>query len=209
MRSALAVAVAALTLLAACGGGGPAREPAPGTPENPLAAVPQEGTAVAAGSEGSAGKAPAPGQRAPKTSAPGGAQKRATTPGAARPPGYDELVRRQSSKPRSSFTPCNLVSEARAQAIVGAPMQAPLEAPQGPTCIYRTRTGDRFVTLGLSPLRGLQPQLKRARSVEVSGRRAYCAGAGLFVPVTRGRVLAVTAPCGLATRFAAAALRRL
>ncbi len=203
MRPLLAIAACAL-VLSACGGD-PAPEPAPGTPQNPLAAVPEKGGTAAPRVRGSEG--------APKTAAPGGARKRAETSGADRltPPGYEDLVKKQASKPRSTFTPCNLVPEARAAAIVGAPMQAPLEAPQGPSCIYRTRKGGTFVSLSVQPLtlRALRPQLKRARAVEVGGRRAYCAGPSLFLPVGGTRVLSVSAPCRLATRFAAEAARRL
>ena len=207
MRPALAAALALLLLLAACGGDPAPSEPAPGTPENPLVAGTEGGAAT--GEPGAEGTATKP---RTKTAAPGGAQKRATTPGAGSAPGYAELLGRQSRRPRSRFAPCNLVTEARAQAIVGAPMQAPLEAPQGPTCIYRTRTGGRFITLAVqnTPVRALRPRLRHARELVVSGRPAYCAGGStLFVPLARSRVLAVAAPCSLARRFAAEAVMRL
>ena len=112
---------------------------------------------------------------------------------ARRKPGYDALVERQSSKPRSRFTPCNLVTRAQARAILGAPVLAPVEAPQGPTCIYRTRAGDGFVTRRRAAGRrssAIEPRLRQRRRIDVAGRAAYCGTYGqpmLYVPLARGR----------------------
>ena len=97
-------------LLSGCGGGSTSSPP--GSPDNPLVA--QESVGSTSGRNNEASPA------APK---------------AAAKPGYQSLVERQGSKPRSRFTPCNLVTKAQAQAIVGAPIHDPLEAPKGPTCI--------------------------------------------------------------------------
>ncbi len=88
-------------LLAACGGQSkPAA--APGSPERPLVAqTPQD--ALTSGRLNEA--APA----AKGTTAEG------AKPKADAQPGYQKLVERQGSKPRSRFTPCNLVTKAQAR----------------------------------------------------------------------------------------------
>ena len=120
----LIAALLAAVALAACGGGGSSKaSPPPGSPRNPLVAQPEKSAAAS--------------EAAPATAA---------------KPGYDSLVENQGSKPRSRFTPCNLVSKAQAQAIVGLPLRDPLEAPRGPTCIYRSRDGKRLITLAVQSL---------------------------------------------------------
>ena len=176
-------------LLSACGG---ASKPssAPGTPENPLVArTTPDATAAGRVNEGA-------------------------TPKAAEQPGYQKLVERQGRKPRTRFTPCNLVTKAQAHAIVGAPIQDPLEAPQGPTCIYRSQDGKSFVTLAVQTLEfsKLKRQIRKLRTVDVSDRKAYCGTYGqpiLYVPISSGRVLSIAAPCAVAKQFAITAVRRL
>jgi hypothetical protein len=192
MRAGL-VALMLAAALAGCGGDGQPGA-APGSAEKPLAAQPQDGAA-------------APGARSNEA-------RPAPDHGEAAQPGYQDLVDRQRAKPRRRFTPCDLVSSARARAIVGAPLGTPVEAPQGPTCIYRTRDGDGFVTVSVQAQRfqRLRRQLRRAERVDVTGRTGYCGKLGqevLFVPVAEGRVLSIAAPCRIARRFAAAAVPRL
>jgi hypothetical protein len=132
----------------------------------------------------------------------------------AKTPGYDALLDSQSSHPRSRFTPCNLVTEKQAQAILGAPLQDPVEAAQGPTCIYRSKDGRSFVTLAVQSLdfARLKPRLRLTRRVTVGARTAYCGTYGqpmLYVPLSSGRVLSVAAGCGIARRFATRAVRQL
>jgi hypothetical protein len=170
---------AAATLVAACGGA--ENRAAPGTPSNPMVAKPTEGTTTGRSNEG-AGSA--------------GEQ-----------PGYQKLVERQTSNPSSRFTPCELVTRTQARAILGAPVLAPQEAPQGPTCIYRTRTGSAFVTLAVQrqDIRTLKRQLRQPEAVDVSNRVAYCGNYGqqvLYVELSGGRVLSVAAPCKVARQFA-------
>jgi hypothetical protein len=129
-------------------------------------------------------------------------------------PGYEKLLERQTSKPQSRFTPCNLVSKAQARAILGAAIQDPLEAPQGPTCIYRTRDGKAFITLAVQPLRfsKLKAQLADRRAVTIASRTAYCGRYGqpmLYLPLSSGRVLSVAARCAVAKKFATTALGQL
>jgi hypothetical protein len=142
-------------------------------------------------------------------------EARRTPPGAApATPGYKALVKEQSRRPRRRFTPCNLVTERQAQAIVGAAMRDPVEAAQGPTCIYRSRDGRSFVTVAVQALRfdAIRPRLRLRRRVAVAGRTAYCGTYGqpmLYLPLPRGRVLSVAAQCPIARRFAARAVRQL
>jgi uncharacterized protein DUF3558 len=177
MRRLSLIAIAGVTLLAACGGD--AEPPVAGSPENPLRAA----TPAASSSE-------------------------------AKEPGYEALVERQSSRPARRFSPCTLVTRAQARAIIGAPVEDPVEAPQGPTCIYRSERGDRFVTVAVqdSELAPLRRRLRGSRSVQVAERTAYCGTFGqpmLYLPVDGGRVLSIAAPCKVASGFAATAVRRL
>ena len=174
-------------LLSACGG---AEKPAapPGSPENPLVGKPTEDIST-------------------------GRSNEADVKSSERP-GYQKLLARQASKPGTAFTPCNLVTRAEAKAILGAPIQALLEAPQGPTCVYRSKTSKTFITLAVQPLDfdRLRKQMRRPRPVDVAHRPAYCGVYGqpmLYVSLTRGRVLSVGAPCAVARRFAARGVRRL
>jgi hypothetical protein len=187
-------------LLGACGGQSKPKPP-PGSPENPLVAqAPQD--AVTSGRLNEA----APAAK--------GAGAEGAKPKADAKPGYQKLVERQGSKPRSRFTPCNLVTKAQAGAIVGAPLQDPLEAPQGPTCIYRSQDGKRFVTLAVQsvPFSKLKHQMHKRQQVTVSNKTAFCGMLGqpiLYVPLSGRRVLSVAAPCQVARKFAARAVPRL
>jgi hypothetical protein len=174
-------------LVAACGGGD-GHAAAPGTPQNPLIAKPTQDTDTCRSNEASAG---------------GSTQ-----------PGYQKLVERQTSRPASRFTPCNLVTRAQASAIIGGPVMAPVEAPQGPTCIYRSAQKKAFVTLAVQKLDvgRLRKQMHRPHAVGISDHTAFCGTYGqqvLYVSLSRGRVLSVGAPCPLAKGFAVRAVARL
>ena len=177
--------------VAACGGAS-TPPPAPGSPEKPLVAGQTPPGATAAGAR--SGEAPARG-----------------TPARL---GYQVLVKEQSRQPRRRFTPCNLVTEKQAQAIVGAPMRDPIEAAQGPTCIYRSADGKSFVTLAVQSLDfdAIKPRLRLRHRVEVADRAAYCGTYGqpmLYVPLSRERVLSVGGRCAIARQFALRAVRQL
>ena len=106
------------------------------------------------------------------------------------------------------------MTKAQAGAIVGAPLQDPLEAPQGPTCIYRSQDGKRFVTLAVQsvPFSKLKHQMHKRQQVAVSNKTAFCGMLGqpiLYVPLSGSRVLSVAAPCQVARKFAARAVLRL
>lgn len=189
------LAPALLVLLAAvpAGCGGDSAAPAPGSPENPLVAQ----TSSAREPSGRRHEA-----RAPR------AQK------AGRRSGYERLLEQQSRTPRSRFTPCNLVTAREARRVLGTRIEQPFEAPLGPTCIYRSADGRRFVTLAVQALdfSKVKPQLRQRRRFDVAGRAAYCGHFGqdvLYVPLARRRALTVTARCDTARRFAATAVRRL
>jgi len=159
------------------------------------------------------GASPPPAQT-PEARAASGRSNEAAVPagGEGAQPGYKELVGSQSGAPESRFSPCNLVTEQQARAILGGPIEQPLEAPQGPTCIYRGRGS--FVTLAVQPvdLDKLAGRLRQRRQVRVSDRTGYCGHFGqdmLYVPVSRGRVLSIAGKCALARQFAAKAVRRL
>jgi hypothetical protein len=180
--------VTASALLSACGGSDKA---APGSPQNPLVGKPTQ---------------TAPGGRSNEAQA----HSRASS----EEPGYQTLLERQSSKPASRFTPCNLVSRTQAKAILGGPVQAPFEAPQGPTCIYRSQSGKSFITLAVQPLDfdRVKKQMRSRQAVEVGNRSAYCGTYGqpmLYVSLSGRRVLSVAAPCDVAKQFAARAVARL
>jgi hypothetical protein len=189
----LAALTVTATALTACGGGHKAPA-APGTAQNPLKA---QATPTA-------------------VSRPGARTNEAATPSEpAGKAGYQELVQRQSRHPQKRFTPCNLVTAAQARAIIGSPIQAPIEAAQGPTCVYRTRDGKSFVTLAVQSIdfkKTVKPHMKLRHRVAVSNHTAYCGTFGqpmLYLPLGQGRVLSVAAHCSVAKQFAIKAVRQL
>ncbi len=110
--------------------------------------------------------------------------------------------------------PCSLVPEAAARAAVGGLAAAPVEALQGPTCIYRPARDSSYVTLTVQTLdlTQVRSRMHRLTRISVGGRAAYCGIYGretTFVPLTGGRVLTITATCAVGRRLAALALPRL
>ena len=110
--------------------------------------------------------------------------------------------------------PCGLVSRAEAQAIVRRTVDAPEEGPLGPTCIYTWPGAGHLVTVSVvsADLSAIKRQLRNRSHVQVGGRAAYCGDYGqatTIVPLARGLVLNVTAPCSIGTRFAAVAVSRV
>jgi hypothetical protein len=110
--------------------------------------------------------------------------------------------------------PCGLVSARQAATILGGAVEKPLQAVQGPTCVYRTRDGEAFVTLSVQTgsLPALRARLAQRTRVEVGGRAAYCGTYGqpmLAAAVAGGYVLNVAGPCDVAKRFAGKALAEL
>jgi hypothetical protein len=112
------------------------------------------------------------------------------------------------------LNPCTLVSVSEAEAITGGPIAGRIEAPLGPTCIYRRAGSKTNITLAVeaTSFASVTHGMTKPTKVLVKGRSAYCGKLGaqmLFVPLPDGTVLNVTAPCAVAQRFAATALSRL
>jgi hypothetical protein len=140
-----------------------------------------------------------------------------TGPVKARPPQPGTIDDEVNASGAKTLNPCTLVSRSEAQAIVGKPVGKPVDAPQGPTCIYTPNRGRKsLITLAVeaTDFSKVQPQsqLRDRMSVKVKGHTAYCGVAGgptMIVPLTTGRFLVVTAPCPIAASFAAKALARI
>lgn len=214
-------------LLAACGGSEDdnAKGP-PGSENNPLVALPNPtGTRTppvadpATESTRGAGDTAAGTRPTSTRTQQGTVAAKPSTAAAAKSNTAGKAVRpkterKQKALPASASRPCSLVSETQATAIVGAPILEPLEAPQGPTCIYQTKSGKPYITLAVQTVNfaKLRRQVRNTRAISVANRTAYCGTYGkpmLFLPVTGGRVLSITASCGVAQRFAAKAAPHL
>jgi hypothetical protein len=134
----------------------------------------------------------------------------------ARPPQPGTIDDEINASGAKKVNPCALVSRSEAQAIVKGPVATPVDAPQGPTCLYRRKDGKGLITLAVQATNfsKVQPQstLRDRVSVTVHGHTAYCGLAGvptLIVPLANGRFLTVSAPCPIAASFAAKALARI
>jgi hypothetical protein len=221
VRAATLIAIALCGgMLTSCGGDSTARKPPPGSTENPLAARTDPTTRTSedpSPEEGARSRA----SEAGATSKPA-ARTSASAPASRKPTADSSVVTRPAIPGRklptvvrpSARRPCTLVTKAQAEAIVGRPLLEPIQAPQGPTCIYRDRADRSYITVGVqsTTLAELGPQLRRRPAVAVSGRTAYCirlVTPTLYVGLPGRRVLSVAAPCGVARRFAAAALATL
>jgi hypothetical protein len=215
-------------LLVACGGGEDdnAKHP-PGSESNPLVAVPNPTATRTPPVTDPANES----ARGSETADPASSKSKSTRTqqgAAAREPaasvksttGSGEAAARPNTErkqktlaPRAS-RPCSLVSKTQARAIVGAPILEPLQAAQGPTCIYQAKSGKPYVTVTVQTVNfvKLRKQIRNLRSIAVADRTAVCGTYGkpmLFLPVTGGRVLSISAPCGMAQRFAAKAAPHL
>lgn len=115
-----------------------------------------------------------------------------------------------------ALDPCTLVTPTEAGSILGKPVGKPVDAQQGPTCIYQARGAKDFVTLAVvathfSTVKP-QAQLRDRISLTIGGHSAYCGVAGsptLIVPLSAGRFLSVVAPCPIAASFAGRAVSRI
>jgi len=101
-----------------------------------------------------------------------------------------------------------------ARAYVGRALELPVEAPQGPTCIYRSKDRARFVTVAVETfdLEAVKRRLRQRTAVTVFRHVGYCGHYGqdmLYVGLGGARILRVGASCAVARRFAARAVRRL
>jgi len=230
-RRGLILLALAGVLLTACGGEDAAQKPAPGTPQNPLQALPNPtGTRVPPTSEVAIEKdrASTTGQAAESRSEAvvreqkrvqernerARAKRRVAKAGRSSAGRTVAAMRGQKSPGPSASRPCSLVSKTQARAIIGAAILEPVEAPQGPTCIYQTKSGRPYITLAIerTSYARLQDQISKRRNIAVADRRGVCGTLGrpvLYVPFGSRRVLSVAGPCALATRFAARAIAHL
>lgn len=220
MRSARIVLplLAAIAMFAVAGVAGGGEKAPPGSESNPLVAVPNPTPTRIPSDEQPANEAPrqadgrpaeAPKPRSTKTQQ-GSTALHRSEPMVAPP----ETPRQHKEQSTSANRPCSLVSKAQARQIIGAPIIDPLEAPQGPTCIYQTASGKPYVTLTVrkTSMAALRDQMRDRREVSVAGRTAYCGTMGgpvLHLPLSDDRVLSLAATCAMAQRFAAAAVERL
>jgi hypothetical protein len=215
MRSSCAVLLTlAASLLAACGGQSASDKGPAGSDANPMVALPNPSgtrtpppTRQPPGEHGVTRRASTTSKHSSRTQH----GTRSTTKG--RVDGARGAPKQKTLAP-SANRPCSLVTKTQASAIIGRPIVEPLEAPQGPTCIYRTATGKPYVTMAVQTVgfASLKKQIRNARKVSVSGSSAYCGTYGsemLYLPLSGGRVLSVSAPCDTATRFAAKAVPHL
>lgn len=209
-------------LLGGCGGDAPDNSP-PGSADNPALALPN----------------PAP-TRIPPTSE---AQARRSGAAQGKPRAQESLVEgqrrvqaqneisRTKAKPATKTVagtvagqpkqlaptagrPCSLVPKSTATEVIGTPLLEPVQARQGPTCIYRSRNGKHYVTLMVQRANysRLAAKVRRRREVTIATRRGVCGTFGgpvLYVPVAARRVLTIGGSCSVATRFAARALASL
>jgi hypothetical protein len=109
--------------------------------------------------------------------------------------------------------PCVLVSGAQAQAFTGRAV-AVKEAPLGPTCIYQESGVKTPVTMAVQRLRfsALKPHIQKLSELTIGGRTAYRGVYGTavtYVVLSGDRVLSISAPSAVGTKFAAAALPKL
>jgi hypothetical protein len=219
--------VLSVALLAACGGDEPAP---PGSAENPLQALPNPSptrvpptseAAIKRGTSKAAERASAPNAasivRAQKRVQAQNTRAREQHATKASRSGIHAATagpRKQKAQAPSAEQPCSLVTKTQARAIIGTPIVEPLEAPQGPTCIYQTKTGKPYIALSVqaASYARLQQQVRQRRSVAVANRRGVCGTFGrsmLYLPIGGGRVLSIAGPCDMASRFAAEAMPHL
>lgn len=110
--------------------------------------------------------------------------------------------------------PCVLVSSAQAGSFTQTSVTV-TEAPLGPTCIYQETGGAKamvMVDVENASFSHLKPLIKHRSELTILQRAAYCGIYGapvLYVPLGSTRLLHVAAPCGVAAKFANAALHSL
>lgn len=118
---------------------------------------------------------------------------------------------------QQSQHPCKLVTAAEASAIFDAEVSKPVEAPLGPSCIFRSGAREDFVSVSLQRMdkRHLAPLIEEREKLAVGELTGYCGpgeGSNLLVPLSGGQVLTVeggTGGCDLSKAFALKALGRI
>jgi hypothetical protein len=112
------------------------------------------------------------------------------------------------------LNPCTLVTASEAGGMTGGPIAGLVEAPQGPTCIYKSGNSKPQITLTVEPMSfsAVTHQLTNTAPFTMGTHSAVCGQLGtqmLFLSLAGGQVLNVTAPCSIAKQFASKALTRL
>lgn len=116
--------------------------------------------------------------------------------------------------PITNTNPCKLVSVHEANTMTGGAIAGSRLAPLGPTCVFSLDHRKANITLNVEASNFSEvtrPMVKREQ-LEIRGHKAYCGQLGspmLYVQLSGGRVLHVSAPCLIAQRFAQTALSHL
>lgn len=118
------------------------------------------------------------------------------------------------AKPPLVPHPCSLVTTAEAQAALGGQLDQPVEAPQGPTCIFKLTSGTIAATIAVenAPLARFIDRMKGSKSLVIAKHLTYCGILGsptLVSEVGANSLLVVSAPCSVAQKLAADALPHL
>jgi hypothetical protein len=113
------------------------------------------------------------------------------------------------------LNPCTLVTASEAQAITGGPIAGLVQAPQGPTCIYKLGGAKRSITLSVEAAnfsavtKSITNGAPFIMGKQHSGVCGQLGAQMVFLSLASGQVLNVTAPCPIAKLIAAKALSRL
>ncbi len=206
--------VAAALLLGACGGSSPS---SPSASSSSASSVSAAAAAAAAAHGVVGGRVQAGREVTPIAKFRSADQVHRTRRGAVRARAQAGMIDDEvSASGAKALDPCSLVTRAQAQAILGKPVGRPVDAPQGPTCVYPAQGFKGAITVAVvaTDFSTVKPQahLRDRMSVKVSGHAAYCGVAGtptMVVPLTSGKFLTVTAPCPIAASFAATALSHI
>jgi hypothetical protein len=203
VRLAGGVALASITALVVAACGGSSSHTTSGTTTQQARQVtiasPDVGVAPA--------QARAHGDKRVPATKPGSREKQA----ARYPSGPDE---ENNGTGATSLDPCKLVSRSEVQGIAHHAVTGQISAPLGPTCIYQLRGARSDITVAVESagFQQLVRQMKKSRRVDIRGRTGYCGGFGkptLYLSLGGGRVLSVSAACGLGVPIADKALGRL
>lgn len=213
--SLIAIFSIAGAVLAGCGSSSPS-QPAPTKTlparQTPRMSNPDTGGAQQQGATPAAalGQLPSDG-----THAAGSGKARVTTTKVAKArPTPSTSNDEHSTTAAKAVNPCKLVRLPEAQAITGGAITQMTEAPLGPTCIYRGGSHAAGITLAIEneSFGQVSRQMRGRSNVVISGHQSVCGRLGrqmLFVPLSPHQLLNVTAPCGIAKRFATLAVARL
>lgn len=226
----LTVAAAALAL-AGCGGSSPQQASvasSSGSAAAPAASVQanagQSSSGAIAGTSGSKSKSSGTSGSAAAASGAGKGSSQAKTGAKTQLRAVDVVSKPSSHKARggpdepempaiTAPNPCRLVSRTEASTILGATV-VQTEAPLGPTCIMKVGQQKQVVTLAVEAV-SVKTQLKNMHEVEtatVGGHQTYCGKLGspqLYLRLSGGKAIAVSAPCAAARALAATALSHL